>query len=495
MADINTVHQALNAFCGDQPGIAIGKELLEYVLNKAISAMNTPDASGTLFQFPSNNLWDKMRVTFTLKVSQAPLSVTYIPLSPPQPPRPNQGDPIPLIKIDGLSIELGIFVDGNLFSNHSVSYSDLRAGFDITGRKLSLKMFEFSGEWKPNSPNDTNEFWRQMATLPSGAPFTPADKKRWEVQEQAYLTLAADALGTLFVESTVIPDILRMVKGFDFTGPMKLAGTTEIVMLSGPAAWQGGCPRRAANISFTSESTRRAIEAGQVLERDPPPDQDPDATYPPMGNPERVRNADLFIHLPTVFMQHRFDGIVKPSITFSDEGTIAIIRWHYEASVSPRPKSTLQISLTQVWPTEFKISCPLLVFGDAGAGVKIACVYVEPLAVYIEGPIDPFEVYFRIGFDPNAGDLYFESHRGDVNPQLTFRNFPPLGFPIDQIADFILGEVADVIVVDQATKFLNTSRFSLATFDLFKGFGPMSNVLATLPEQASTTYGVVFRKA
>jgi len=104
-------------------------------------------------------------------------------------------------------------------------------------------------------------------------------------------------------------------------------------------------------------------------------------------------------------------------------------------------------------------------------------------------------VYFRIGLDVANADLYFESRLGNVQSTgFSFDHFPSLGFPIDQIADYILGAVADMVVNSQALAILNVTRFSVADFDLFKGFGPMKNLLAAHPDPVATTYGVIFEK-
>jgi hypothetical protein len=214
-----------------------------------------------------------------------------------------------------------------------------------------------------------------------------------------------------------------------------------------------------------------------------------------MPNAEHSEQGDVFVHLPTVFMQHRFDGIAKPSVTFSDEGSIAIIHWHYEASVAPAPGSTLTISLVNPWPTEFLVSLPLQTFGAAGAGVKIACIYYEAVGLHYRGKVDPFEVYFKIGLDWSKGDLYFESHLGNIRAvDFAFDTFPRLEFPISEIADFILGQAGGSLINSQAGQILSVTRFSLADFDLFKGFGKMRNLLAAVPDNVATTYGVSFDK-
>jgi hypothetical protein len=216
-----------------------------------------------------------------------------------------------------------------------------------------------------------------------------------------------------------------------------------------------------------------------------------------MEHIEQAEFGDLFIHLPIVFLEHRFDGIVKPSVTFSDDGIVAIIEWHYDSSIAPSPHGTLQISLQAIWPTQFKVSCPLVAFGTAGAGCQIACIRYDAVGFQFRGEIDPFEVYFQIGLDAPNEDLYFESRLGNVNTQnFSFDSFPRPYFPIDQILNLILTAVETAAVRNQSGSILNVTRFSVANFGLLKGFGSMIPNLAAASDNpiSATTFGVTFTK-
>ena len=490
MAKVVDAHKALIPFCGDQPGIAMGKELFEFLLNEAIQSV---PVGGKPVLFPSNNNWDTtgLSVYFTVSVDPSGMSVSL---------RQTTGrDPMPVVALSNLKFTLGVLVGpftqpGTapvqplvLFSEHTVTYKSLIARFLVNKNKIVLHKESIQSQWnKPATQPDPREYWRNMDKLPDRTAFTQQLKDDWQVNEKAYLLLAKDAMGTTFIETLKMPDILGTIKAFSFTGPIDIACTSEIVMLTGRADWNFDCPRRpAAGPTESEKLTARSREGDGGL----PGENE----YPPFPPVEKVENGDLFIHLPTTFMQHRFDNVVKPSITFSDEGTVAIIEWHYEASVAPKPGGTLQITLVSLWPTEFKVSLPLQVFGSAGAGVEILCVRYDIVGARFNGKVDPFEALFKIGLDSVREDLYFESKLGRVNPtNFDFDLSSPFGFPIDQIASLILSAAAAEVAAGQSGRMLNVTRFSLADFGLFSKFGKIFPNLAAAAEKQSTTFGVSF---
>jgi hypothetical protein len=474
----------------DQPGIAIGLEIFEFLLHDAIQKATI---SGKPIVFQSNNDWDRtgLSVFFTMSIDASKMTVTLGQTTGPT--------PMPIVELQHLDFTLGISVGLHhdqgtplptltLFSEHTVTYKSFIARFVVDKNKVLLNKQSIQSSWnKPANPPDPNEFWRNMTTLPDGSAFTQDLKDDWSVNERAYLLLAQDAMGTTFIESFQIPDILGTIKAFSFTGPIDIQCTPEIVMMTGRAEWTFDCPRRSA--AAPTESLRpTALLADGPL----PGEQD----YPPFPKFEQVDHGDLFIHLPTTFMKHRFDNVAKPSITFSDEGTVAIIEWHYEASVAPKPGGTLQISLVPpLFPTQFLVSLPLQVFGSAGAGVEILCVRYDIVGARFNGEVDPFQAQFIIGLDAAREDLYFESKLGSVNPQnFDFDLSSPFGFPIDQIASVIISAASAAVAAGQAGRILNVTRFSIADFGLFSKFGTMRSNLAAKADAQSTTFGVDFDK-
>jgi hypothetical protein len=220
---------------------------------------------------------------------------------------------------------------------------------------------------------------------------------------------------------------------------------------------------------------------------------DPNGRYPRGPERPRLPDADVFVHLPKVFVEKRFDGVTKPAAGFNDDGHFGPIYWHYESAIIVQPP--LRLSLTGLWPLEFKIELPSKGVGVAGAGVKIGCVYFEATGLAFNGDIDPLEIFFRIGQDTGRGELFFESRFGAVSAHgFQFHHWPVSKFPIDQIADFILARVTEMLLAAKVGEILDVTRFSLVDYSLLRGFGKMLTGMAAETSPAAVTVGVAFQK-
>jgi len=491
MANAANAHASLRTFCNVQPGIGIGKELFTYLVNKAIALANGPAQN---IRYKSNTPFRRMSVFFTGEADASKTTVTFNPI-----PDAMGGPATAAVQIHNLSFELSVYLEQTLMSTHAVTYARIDGSFRTDTQKISLVARTSAGTWTAE-----NLLWKSISTLPDGTQFTPQVQRDWEIQQEAFKLLSKDEFGAVFIAAIEIPNVLGMIDAFTFYGPIQLSQTADILMISGAANWKITCPRRESSPALISRLNVRKPANLSFPERIDDteysvPDNSPESSYPPgFTSGEKSNDADLFVYLPRVFMEHRLDGVAKPSVTFADEGSIGPIQWHYESAISPAHNASLVISLVQIWPTEFKVSLPLAVFGAAAAGVKIGCVYIEAASVGFDGVIDPFEAYFKIGLDVSRSEIYFESKLGSVVAHdFQFRHSPPLGFPLDQIVDFIFARVAETIINHQAGTILNVTRFSLAEFGLFRGFGHMRDLLAAVGEAdgSSATVGVTFVKA
>ncbi len=505
MANVDAAHKALGKFCGNRPGIGLAKELFQYLINKAVK-----DSNGltTNFRFTSNTPFDDLDVSFRTVTNATKAKIFFAAIPGPQP----TDSPKSILVMQDLAVAFSVYVSlpnsttETLMSTNTILYHEITMSFVVDGKRLRLATETIAGKWVVDStlPEKPVEPWRTMIDLPNGHPFFGTDlHDEWAIQDRAFQLLSKNDLGRSMVESVDVPDVLGMVNSFTFAGPLQVAVEPDLVMLTGEAVWKIDCPRRAANppVQILSPPHHVLDEAkedgvGSVEVQIGLPDNSADSSYPPHPEVGRSETGDLFIHLPVVFMEHRFDGVIKPSVTFSDEGG-SFIHWHYEAAVAPANAGDVRVSLEKIWPTEFKVSIMLNCFGSAGAGVKIACVYFEALGAEFQGNIRPFEVTFQINFDFSQFDLYFESKLVTINAQnFHFQHWPhAFKFPIDAVADVILGFVAEAIGKDQAGRVLSVTRFSLANLSLLRGFGPLQNALAAVSDADGTsTIGLSFTK-
>jgi hypothetical protein len=154
--------------------------------------------------------------------------------------------------------------------------------------------------------------------------------------------------------------------------------------------------------------------------------------------------------------------------------------------------------MTALWPLEFRLDIPSGGVGVAGAGVKLGCVYYEAAGFAFNGTINPLEIFVKIGLDIRRKEIYFESRFGDVYAHdFQFHHWPQIRFPLDQVADFMLARVTEMLITGQTGRLLNATRFSLTDFGLFRGFGRMVSRMAVEQSRAKTsvTVGVTFEKA
>lgn len=481
MTLIDDAHRHLEAFCQRQPGVAIGADIFANLVTKAIDQSNSRSITfGTTSEFAG------MKVAF--KGAIDPTKMTVVLGKKPA----LLGDaPAPEVHLHDVGFDIHVFLGSTLMSEHRIDYGEITGGTVGNVDKFVIKGERSIGAWSPPT-----EHWRGMNNLPDGSVFTGDLKQEWEIQEKAVQLIAKDLLGPALLESIELPNVIRMLPGISFIGPVRIGGETDLIMFSGPAEWKIGCPRgRAAllpPVSNVAKNVNGLLEEGGV--GGTMDDDDPNAVYSmEPENIDKIMSADVFVHLPEEFVNHRFDGVTKPAAGFNDDGHIGPIYWHYESAIIVQ---TLLISLVSVWPLEFKIEVPSKGVGVAGAGVKIGCVYWEAAGAAFNGEIDPLEILFRINLDTKRSELYFESRFGNVKAHdFQFHHWPAkLDFPLDEVADFVLARVVEILINGKVGELLNVTRFSLVDFSLVRGFGPMKPVMAAKSSPGAATVGVSFRR-
>ncbi len=478
MTDIALAHQELAAFCSNSggkasnPGIALGVELFQYLVQKAIT--DAGDVGNV--KFPTNSSFANLAVSFSGTADGTALQ-TRLEAGAAAPPN----YPPPKITFQDLRIEVSIFLAGERMSVNALAYSDIVCGVALINGDIRLHGGRAQGEWTA-----VTEDWQAMTHLPDGAEFTDELKDEWRVQEAAFKIIAKDTLFATILESVDIPNILDMFTSVEFIGPVSVGGSTDLIMFSGPADWVIDCPRQ-------------PVPAGGGYDRKPdgvtvPAENHPWNAWDDDPPIEPTASGDLFVHLPKPFIEKRFDGVVKPAATAADSGHFGPISWDWVATISVE---TFTATMVQPWPPLMLISAPSIASGVAGAGVKIGCIYVNVAGVAFKGKINPLEIYFQLGVDPINAEIYFKSRLGRVQGHdFEFIHSPALGFPIDQIADKLLAEATKELMRSQAGKILKVSRFSLVNFHQVRGFGAMRPLLAAHQGAGgnSLTLGAVFVK-
>jgi hypothetical protein len=201
------------------------------------------------------------------------------------------------------------------------------------------------------------------------------------------------------------------------------------------------------------------------------------------------------LFFPRKLLEEQFTEVTKPSASFTDEGVIGPVRWHYECSAAPRK---VTVSLDTILPLQFIVDVPSQVFGVAGAGMKVKCIYVEAGSLGFTGEIDKLEVYFRFGLNIKTGELLFQSKLGVVKAKkFSFHHSPTANtWPVDFIADFLLSRAAEIVVMRQAGALLNRTRIPLVRFSAIQGFGRLSPVISITGDTTldSVTVGVTFTR-
>lgn len=483
MTNITDAHSFLVEFCRDDPGVAIGEEMFTYLVNRAIGLVNSRPVN-----YPLTTRFQNMEIDLLGKIDPLQMKV-FLDKSPAPPGEA----PRPVVIVKDIVFNVEISLNGVLMSTQSIKYTNITGGVSVSAKRIALVGERSYGNW-----GAANEAWRNMPTLPDGSIFTQDLVDEWVVQERAIKLIAKDLLGPTLLESVEIPNVIKMLTSIEFVGAIRVGGEKELIMFSGPAVWDVGCPRRPANLSDTSSNLTTSVrvrnDGARVLDGRLSP-EDPNASYPePPDSPEvpQLASADVFTYLPRTFVQKRFDGIAKPATGLNDDGYVGPIYWHYESGILV---TSINLKMTSLWPLEFKLELPSKGFGVAGAGVKVGCVYYEAAGVAFNGEIDPFEFFFRLGQDVNAAELYFESRFGQVIAHdYQFHHWPPADFPIDQIVDFILARVTEMQMSGKSHSVLNVTRFALIKYDALRGFGSMQPGMAAEKSSDAVTIGVVFKK-
>jgi hypothetical protein len=505
---IDYAHKVMESVCEGNAGVAIGADIFTFLVKRAVDTANTVKQ----VEYPSGTDFEKLPITFTGQIDAANIGValkagpTTDPLKAPV-----------LVELSNIGFAVSIYLGGVLMSEHSLDCSMVSGSVAIEDDKIIPKLGQSKANWKTPVLH-----WEAMTTLPDGRPFPDDLKKEWMRVEGAVSWTAEKSLPGEFFTAVEIPNVIKMFTSVNFIGPIKITGADDLIVLSGPSEWVFGCPTKAANRnlsfdqpSFETDKDGRTSSVGIGLRAggaDSTYDHPTEIEYddlpkvedkPPTGgnelndsDNEAISFADVFVHVPKVLVEKRFDGIVKPTAGFVDEGKVGPIRWHYEAAAAM--KNNLKLTMTSLWPLEFMLEIPLKAFGVAGAGIKIGCVYYEAVGAAFDGDVDPFELFFKLRLDFQRAELVFESRFGQVKAKnFQFHHWPnKLDFPMDAVADFVLARVAEFFISSKSRELISVSRFALIEYEVVRGFGPMVNAIAARQSAArdAVTVGVMFQK-
>ena len=485
MTDIRYAHKVLESVCDGQVGIAIGTEIFEFLVNKAINLYN----SYNHIEYPSGTNFQGLPISFKGKVASGGLS-TKLTMMPAANPR----DAMPVIEINNVAIEIETFLDGTLMSENTLTCATLSGGISQINGTLQLHLNSDISSWTASS-----DHWSGMVTLPDGQQFTQAMKDDWAVNERAVLWVAKNTLATVVFEAVDIPNVIDMITAVQFTGPIQISGADDLIVFSGPSEWKFGCSSLEApkHLAVAVKENFVEVDGKRTTEISFLPDKHaPDLHYQANEHeePEQTQSADVFVHLPRKIVEKRFDNVVKPGAGFADSGRVGPIRWHYESALLPQG---VTVTMTSLWPLEFRVDLPATALGSAGAGIKVGCVYWEAAGFAFDGEVSPLEVYFKLGLDSANGELYFQSRLGNVVAHdFQFHHWPDIKFPLNQIADFVLARVAEFLMSSKSGELLSATRFSFVEYKLVSQFGRMLNTMASeeSANKEAVSVGVTFKK-
>jgi hypothetical protein len=227
MTDIRYAHKVLEDVCDGQVGIAIGSEIFEFLVNKAIDLYNSYND----ISYPSGTAFYGLPISFKAKVVSAGLNTKLTMVA-----SPNPRDAIPVIEVKNVGIEIETHLDGTLMSEHTLTCAVLSGGISQVDDALQLHMNSETSAW-----TSAHEYWSGMTTLPDGQPFSQAMKDDWAVNERAVLWIAKNTLATVVFEAVDIPNVIDMITAVQFTGPIKITGADDLIVFSGPSEWKFGC--------------------------------------------------------------------------------------------------------------------------------------------------------------------------------------------------------------------------------------------------------------
>ncbi len=305
-------------------------------------------------------------------------------------------------------------------------------------------------------------------------------RNEYALLEFAIKSQAIGLLPSAFGRFFPTPDLLNALGALRVEGDLAVTFTAEALFITGTTLAVGplgGCPPGGSAEDQTTISLPSPLPAEgpidlTVVHKTP--------GYEPGGTPQR--SPVLFYVTERKLKGVSFD-IVKPAAVVNDGGEAFLVYWNYHAGVALREGS---LSLT-VTPNRVAIGVRLSldVFGNASAGITIACIRHEVLGAGIRGVID-LEIDLEPRLEGNRLILYSVLRNNSVNIDVDGRGV----FPLNVIADLVLDGVANKAVKAAIDKSLNALRLPLLNLPALRVKLPARGSNGSTTDD-SALYGIV----
>lgn len=496
MANVQTLHQELQAFCVDnspeinpQLGFAIHKRFILDLYKKSLQNLMNLDLRNKFIQ--SQAIIGDFFLSFGLDIDYQSTSINLFF---------NAATGRNEVDLKGLKLTLKISATSNntgvlgLISTTSITYDELKANFALDNHDLKLiptayKLFQNTVTVEdPNKPQILTQMQINANT--------------YDIKEQAIIMIAVEELSKGFTEAVIFPDFYSMLVGFKFNEGGKLGSdsTNNFFFFSASGVLNiqqcafKGSKNEIAVTASASATTTSANNTNNVSATVTSDDSVWNQYVKPIERTTEIDRHDLFVYIPSVSYKIPFESVVKPAVNFRDRGSIGPIYWRWSASAALK---SLGISINSVnGDPSIILSAPNYVEGQAGAGVKIGCIRYEAAGAMCDGEVDPLDIEFTISIDLKVPAIIFVSRiKNAVGKNFSFRTFPKMDFPLSEILDFLLARIAETLITSQTGKFLNTTRITLADFSIFRDISGVANNLAYHQDNdGNLTAGVLFKK-
>jgi hypothetical protein len=512
---VSQAHAALSAFSQRNAGIGISIELIRRLI------MDQIKRSATRFNMlPSDRPYissidNRYEVLFSGIFITDELSINFINVENPE----NSNEFFPEVEIHNLKLQLEGFLeikseDENNIEKKlviiSIDYPLISGTIKLIDKKLKIFLSNLT-----HTENEPVYLWETEQELKdyfednSTHRFIEDDWRKLILYFKATSFFSGGYIANAFIDSLNLPDIFKIFNGVKFGEQTKLGSdnTGNLLMFTAESTLNFlQCPAYNAIGQTSVESTAKIenktteyqigeapTNEGKIIVESKINDTSESLNYPAIHQSdqrtERISEADVFLFTPIEMLKANFD-IVKPSVTASDFDNFGPIYWRYSVTASVQ---SINLSLINNWPIEFRLSIPTEVTGQAGAGVKIGCIRHEAAGAMFDGKIEPFDVNFKIDLDPRTMQVIFVSKIENIKGKnFYFRTFPKLKFPITEIIDFILARAAEYVITEQADKILNVTRIPIANLNILNKFAQISqnNLAGETDTNGNVTIGI-----
>lgn len=438
MFDADLLRQELEVICRDQVGVVVSVPWLSDLVERKLQKAFTNAGNGWRTPVPG--------VVLT----------------------PRLVGPLPPIRLSGLDVVLEPF---------GIDLQVHREGPFDPSQLLSVIRFEFDaleGMLVAQADTIRVEYKQHLGARSAVDRAQPARgailaslgllEDEFRITEEGIRLLNIDTIARSLVDSIRVPEVLKAVTAFRFSGapdliPLRFDGKSYLVITGavGSTIVRPSCPTANAEkeISYVIGG---ATPGGRQLSVDATPGNLPVFSPEDLQRFRRIE-APLFLFMPEVQLRLLFDQQPLPAIFFSDSGDIGPVSWDYGVTVALR-RLSLQLLPAQV---ALRLDTNLVVDGQASARIKIGCVESHLGSVRMQAEIDlVIEVFPR--YEKHSKVLLLDALvrsvgiRGD-EVELTSAVIP---WPLEEIVEEILEDLAGQHLGRLTGRMVNLGRFDLA---------------------------------